>query len=67
MFCDFWEELSLVPMATNRPVTVADGTVAQVIGRVQKVPVSFRTLVVTPDFLVVRNAQFDAIIGSSTL
>lgn len=67
MSWDFLEKLALAPMDTNRQVSVADETVAQVVGKVHKIAVSFGTLVVFLGFFVVRNAPFDAIIGSPTL
>lgn len=47
---DFCERLALSPTATDRQVTIDDGTVAQVIGCKQKVPVFYRTLVVNFGF-----------------
>lgn len=57
----------LAPMSTDRQVTVADRTFAEIFRCVQKVPVPFGTLVVPLGFLVVRNVPLDAIIGSSIL
>lgn len=48
-------------MATDCQVTIADGTVAEVIVCLRKILVSFGTMLVSLGFLVVRNAPFDAI------
>lgn len=67
MSWDFWKELALAPTATDLQVTVVEGTVAQVVGCVDGVPVSCGSLVVPLNFLVVGNAPFGAILRSPTL
>lgn len=64
---DFCEKLVFAPMDTDLQVTVADRTVAEVIERVQKDPISFGTLLVTLGLLVLRSAPFDIIIESPAL
>lgn len=59
---NFRKRLALFPMATDRQVTVADGTVAEVVGCVEEVLVSCVSLVVLLNCLVLRNAPFDSII-----
>lgn len=53
-------------METDRLVKVADGTVAEVLGCVRGVLVSYRSMVLHLKFLVVKNAPFNSI-GSLTL
>lgn len=63
----FCKKMALFSTSTDRQVTIAAGKVSQVVVPTEEFPISCGSLVVPLKFSVVRNAQFDAIIGSPTL
>lgn len=61
------ERLSLIPQATNKVLTVANGEKSGVKGKLQDVPVSFDGMTAGLDFVVLENLPFDIVIGRPTL
>ena len=57
------DHLNLAPKATNRTITVADGSNSMCIGRLRNVPITFGHLTIHLDFLTVKNAPVSLLIG----
>ena len=61
------EHLNLLPKATRKTITTADGSNSSCIGRLRNVPITFGHITVHIDFYTIQNAPLGLIIGIPSL